>query len=135
MGKKEESYTRIQESGAFIRTYVRRGKKRHVKTKRIRKNNKKVVLGSIGDLEIYVYPFDYPDLVFIGKFPVSTTVTRGNVNEVIAGYNKIKWYLSGEWQNGFKNGKGANSSRRAIITAYDLGWKQYKKDRSSPVSP
>jgi hypothetical protein len=121
--KKEEyaSVTKTVESGAFIRTTWRKGKKKHQDTVKIKVNQKKVVLGFIGDFEMYVYPFDYPDTVFLGKFPVSTQIKSTNVKEVLGAYNQMRWFLAnGAFSKDGKR-KGVNARRRTIQSAYNSG--------------
>ena len=115
------SRTKTVESGAFIRTTYRVGKKRKQETKRFQKNQKKVILGRIGDFEIYCYPYEYPDTVFIGQFPVSTQIDSASVTQLISGYNKAKSYLDGNYFKKPNWRKGANSRRRDIKKAYNLG--------------
>lgn len=117
--KGSNSYTKTVESGAFIRTKWRKGNKRTVKTVKMTKNEKKVVLGYIGDFEVYVYPFDYPDSVFIGKFPVSTKIDFFHVKDLFVAFNRARWYLEGNWQNGANFTKQAKTSRDAIVSAYN----------------
>ena len=125
----DASTTRTTESGAFIRTVIRKGNKRKQETKRIKKNDKKVILGHIGEFEVYVYPYDFPDTVFIGCFPLSTKINVSNLSELRRACNLIKAYLDGIY---FKNDgwrKSTNSRRRAIQTAYNLGLKDVKKPK------
>jgi len=119
-----ESTTRTTETGAFIRVVVRKGTRRRQQTLRIKKNQKKVVLGFIGEFEVYVYPYDYPDTVFIGEFPVSTIIDSTNANMLLGVYNKIRSYLRGNYFSEPKRGKGANARRRTIKQAYNLGLKE-----------
>jgi hypothetical protein len=124
-----DSITRTTESGAFIRTTIRKGKKRHQDTKRIKKNDKKVILGNVGDFEVYVYPYDFPDTVFIGTFPVSTQISTENVNQLIGAYNRAKAYLEGNYFNKPNWRKATNSRRRAIKKAYNMGLNDSKKPK------
>lgn len=112
------STTKTTESGAFIRTVIRTGKKRKQKTKRFRKSQKKVILGHIGDFEVYIYPYDYPDCVFFGKFPVSTYINKVNFKDLFGLFNRIRWFLNGDWQIKPKNEKGKKSLRDNIASAY-----------------
>jgi hypothetical protein len=117
----EESVTRTTESGAFIRTIIRKGKKRHQDTKRVKKSDKKVTLGWIGEFEVYVYPYDFPDTVFIGKFPVSTQIQKGTENGILNVAQKIRHYLEGAYFNKPNWRKGANARKRAVKQAYNKG--------------
>lgn len=119
--QESESYTKTVESGAFIRTKIRKGRKTKTKTKRMQKNDKKVILGHIGDFELYAYPFQYPDVVFIGQFPVSTCIDNANINQLISCYNKARAYLAGNYFSEPNFRKGANSRRRDIQRAYNCG--------------
>lgn len=114
----KESVTKTVESGAFIRTVVRTGKKRRQKTQRFKKSQKKVILGHIGDFEVYVYPYDYGDCIFIGKFPVSTYINKTNYKALFGLFNRMRWYLNGEWQIKPKNEKGRKTLRDNIASAY-----------------
>lgn len=117
--EKSLSWTKTVESGAFIRTTYRKGNKRKTETKKMSKNDKKVVLGRIGDFEVYVYPFDYPDTVFIGTFPVSTKLDTFCINQLFTAYNRARWFLNGEWQNEPQSSKAAKIARQRIVSAYN----------------
>jgi len=118
-----ESTTITTESGAFIRKTVRKGKKRRQKTVRMTKNQKKVILCKIGDFEVYVYPYDYPDTVFMGEFPVSTQIERGTEPQFFRAYNLIRAYFSEAYFNNDGKRKATNARRRTIQKAYNLGLK------------
>lgn len=115
------SMTKTTESGAFIRTTIRHNNKRKTKTERFKKNDKKVVLGFIGDFEVYAYPYDFPDRVFIGKFPVSTQLENANINTLFSVFNRARAFLNGDYFNKPNSRKAANSRRQQVQTAYNLG--------------
>jgi hypothetical protein len=127
------SVTKTTESGAFIRTTYREGKKRRQETVRIEKNTKKVVLGHLGEFEVYVYPFDFPDKVFIGKFPVSTYITLSDVKGAMGIINISKWFLEGKAFDKPTWRKAANSRRRAIQTAYDQALNELTSKKKAPI--
>jgi hypothetical protein len=112
-----ETITKTTESGAFIRTVIRRGKQRTQTTTRIKPNQKKVVLGHIGELE--VYPFDFPDTVFLGKFPVSVQLSRTGVSEMLRMSHTCRWFLDGKAFSAPNWRKGVNARKRDIQTAYN----------------
>ncbi len=118
---KDLSYIKTVESGIFIRTKWRKNKKTHQKTLKIKPSSKKVVLGHIGDFEVYVYPFDYPDKVFVGKYPINTMIDSTNVKQLLGAYNQIQWFLSGKAFSKPSNRKGANMRRQSIVSAYNRG--------------
>jgi hypothetical protein len=91
------------------------------------KNIEKVIIGSIGDFEVYVYPYKFPDTIFLGAYPVSTSITSGNVGELMSAYNKARWFLNGEWQNKPSWRIAPNSRGRAIREAYNSSLKQLKE--------
>jgi len=124
-----DTLTKTTESGIFIRTTIRRGKRRKQETRRMTPNDEKVILGSLGDFELYVYPYKYPDSVFIGTYPTSTTFTLGNVGELIAAYHKTRWFLNGEWQNEPNWRIAPNSRKRAIQKAYNAGLERLKEPK------
>lgn len=129
MTEKHASITRTTESGAFIRTIVRKGGKRRQKTVRIKKNQKKVVLGHIGDFEVYTYPYDFPDTVFVGKFPVSTKIEKGQERAILSVAQKIRHYLEGAYFNKPNWRKGANARKRAIRKSYNLGLEEQRRKK------
>lgn len=126
---KPVSCTKTVESGAFIRTVTRIGDKRKQDTKRMKKNDKKVILGHIGDFEVYVYPFDYPDTVFVGKFPVSTQLNLTDVKNTFGVVRKMYWFASGEAYSKPNWRKGANSRKRDIVSAYDKGLSEQRSKK------
>lgn len=121
LSKGSETMTKTVESGLFIRTKWRKGKKTKTKTLRMTKNKKKVILGHIGDFEVYVYPYDYPDSVFVGRFPTSTKIEASNLNQLISAYNRARSYLNGYYLSGDNWRKGANTRRGVIRKAYNQG--------------
>jgi len=90
----------------------------------MKKNQKKVVLCKIGDFEVYVYPYDYPDTVFIGEFPVSTQLEKGSEKQLLRGYNLIRSYFNDCYYNKGSWRETTNSRRRAIKKAYNIGMKE-----------
>jgi hypothetical protein len=96
---------------------------------------KKVVLGHFGDFEVYVYPFDYPDKVFVGKFPISTMFDSTNVKQTLGVYNQMRWFLSGEAFKEPNWRKGSNSRRRAIVSAYNLALSELRSKEKAGISP
>ena len=126
-----ESFTKTVESGAFIRTTLRRGSKRKQETKRFKPNDAKVVIGHLGDFEVYIYPYSFPDTVFIGSFPVSTELTANTLPEMLSIYNKARWFLQGFWQTEPEKSKAAKGRRQRILLAYNAGLEQLKKADSN----
>jgi hypothetical protein len=115
---KTPSVTKRVESGTFTRTIIRRDNKKTVKTTYVKPNPAKVVLGHIGEMEVYVYPYDFPSRVFIGKFPNSTSLEKSDVNALIGFSNQLRWFLDGEPYTRHRMGKAADARRRAILSAY-----------------
>jgi len=132
---KTESATVIEEHGVFKRTFWRKGKQQHQKTERKKKNPEKVVLGEIGDLQIYVYPYDFPDKIFIGCYPkFSMVIGKEDLSKFFALYNKMRWYLEGEWYAKRKEGyykpkrlKATERTRLHIQRSYNCGLERVKK--------
>jgi hypothetical protein len=125
-----DSLTKTTESGVFIRTTIRRGKRRKQKTRRLTPNDEKVVLGHLGDFELYAYPYKYPDTCFIGAFPTSTAISKNTVGEIMAVYNKATWFLNGEWQNEAGRGNAANCRRRACEKSYNAGLRKLTEPKT-----
>lgn len=116
-----KTVTITTESGAFYRRTIRKGNKRKTTTKKLTKNEKKVILCRLGDFEVYVYPFEFPDSVFIGKFPVSTTLDAFTYRQLFTAFNRVRWYLENNWQNERFQTKQAKTTRQAIVSAYNRG--------------
>jgi hypothetical protein len=133
--EKEKPYNKTVESGAFVRTIWKKGKETHQKTIKTKPSDKKVVLGKIGDFEVYVYPYDYPDKIFIGRFPISTIIDSTNVNSILGAYNKTKWFLKNNAFNKPTNRKGANMRRRQVQTAYNNGLNDKTKPNKASLLP
>lgn len=129
------TFSKTVESGIFIRTKWRKDKKTHQKTLKIKANMKKVILGHIGDFELYVYPFDYPDKLFLGKFPTSTIIESTNVKQFLGAYNQSQWFLSGKAFSKPTNRKGANMRRQQIQTAYNHGLKTKTNPKTTDLPP
>jgi len=101
----------------------------------MKKSQKKVVLGHIGDFEVYVYPYDYPDTVFIGEFPVSTQIEKGNETSLLRCYNKIRAYFANSYYNKDSYRETTNSRRRAIKKAYNIGMKEKTEAKKRTITP
>jgi hypothetical protein len=114
-------FSKKTESGFFSRTTIRKDGKSHTETIKFKPNQKKVILGFLGELEVYVYPFDFPDKVFLGKFPLNTEFDSTNVQTLLGAYNKVKWFLAGQWQKKPKTTIRTQMRRQRISTAYNLG--------------
>ena len=118
---------RTVETGTFIRTKLRKGNKTKTETRILQPNKQKYVLCKVGDFELYVYPFDYPDKVFLGKYPKSTEITKTNVNMLLGAYNQACWFLANRAFSKPTRNEGANSRRQAIVNAYNERLKQQTK--------
>lgn len=96
---------------------------------------KKVVLANLGEFEFYCYPFDYPDKVFLGKFPISTTLCMNDVKQMMGISATLRWFIEGKafiepnWR------KGVNARRRAIQKAYDLALNELISKKKARISP
>jgi len=126
---KTETETIIKEHG-FRRLILRKGKTKRQKTEIIQKNPKKVTLDKIGNLELYCYPSDYPEQVFIGTGNESQTLNKYEVRQLFKFYNLSNWYLKGEWQHKTKS-KRTEKRRREIEKAYNLALKTQKENENN----
>jgi hypothetical protein len=95
---------------------------------------KKVIIGNIGDLEVYLYPFDFPDKAFIGKFPVSTPVSRSDLSNMMGIINTLRWFFDGKAFSEPKRRKAANARRRAIVSAYNLALSELRSKKQGGSS-
>ena len=95
LGQKKGFSTKT-EYGYYIRRTTRYGKKRRQKTTKLPKNPEKVILGRIGDIEVYVYPHSFPYKVFFGIYPMSTYIEEHQKKDILVLYNKIRWYFNEE---------------------------------------
>jgi hypothetical protein len=75
--------TKRIEHGTFTRTIIRRDKRVTVKTEYVKPNPKKVVIGRLGDLEVYVYPYDFPNRIFMGKFPFTMSMEKSDLSALL----------------------------------------------------
>ena len=122
---KTETETIIKEHG-FRRLILRKGKVKRQKTEIIEKNPLKVTLDKIGDMELYCYPFDYPEHVFLGFRGTSQTLNKYQVRQLFKVYNIAKWFLNSEWQHKTKS-KRTTKRRREIEKAFNLGLKRQRE--------
>lgn len=132
--KRELSTTRKTEYGYFVRKTVRHGKKRRQKTVLRKRNPEKVTLGYIGDVEFYTYPYEFPNKIFFGIYPLSTYIEAGQEEDILRIYNKVRWYFKEEWTKQRTSSKRANSRRRHIQRAYIAGEKRVEKLEKGQVS-
>lgn len=114
----------LEEQGIYTRKVLREGKKTKTETTRIRINEGKVNIGSIGGMSAYVYPYSYPNYVFLGKFPFTTKIKKTNVHEFITTMNRCKWYLDGNWENGNQTRREVRELAQKIQNAYNYTLKQ-----------
>jgi hypothetical protein len=91
---------------------------RHEKLVRYPKNPAKVVLGSIGNMTYDVYPYDYPDKVFIHPSGEKHFIDKYDSAKMISISNKIKWFLNGGLEKAL-SGKSKSSLAREIRLAYE----------------
>ena len=91
---------------------------RHEKLVRYEKNPAKVVLGSIGNITYDVYPYDYPDKVFIHPSGEKHFIDKYDSAKMISISNKIKWFLNGGLEKSL-SGKSKSSLAREIRLAYE----------------
>jgi len=130
--KKYPSRTQIEEHGIFKRTYQRKGKQKRQRTERLKKNPKKVTLCRVKELEIYVFPYEYPDTVFIGKYPTfSMALDRYDIPRLFVLVNKMRWFLDGKWQKRVNFTKEAQTHSALLQKAYNLGLDELKKKSPS----
>jgi hypothetical protein len=94
---------------------------RHEKLVRHPKNPAKVVIGSIGNITYDVYPYDFPDKVFIHASGEKHFIDKYDSAKMISINNKIKWFLNGGLESAL-SGKSKSSLAREIRLAYE-----YKK--------
>lgn len=131
-GNREKAFILTTETGAFIRKIYRKNGKRHQTTEKFTKNDEKVILGMIGDFQVYVYPYRFPDKVFIGHFPTNTTIDMSSRRELLSAYNRVSWFLKGEWQNKAKTTIRTQMRRQSILSAYNYGLSaQSKQEKGS----
>ena len=83
----------------------------------------------IGEFEVYLYPYDFPDKVFIGKFPVSTQIESDAWRNIAKVAMRIKAYSENQYYKKDGKRKEANARRRTIQTAYNLGLKDATKPK------
>ena len=125
------SETVTVETGQFKRTTIRKGKKRRIETVRFQKNPKKVVLAQINDLQLYCFPYENSDFVFLGKFPNFTmALNKYECRALIVFYNKARWYLSNGWQNKAHWTKQAQKDSASCEKAFNMGLKQLKDNQT-----
>lgn len=127
---KKPTMSITREYGYFQRIKTRRGTKKRQKTIRLKNNPEKVVIDRIGDLEFYVYPYSFPDRLFIGIYPMSTSIEIEDFKRLFGIMNKIRWYLEEDWVNKPKTEKGAKFLRKRIVKAYNIGLDKLKKAKS-----
>lgn len=128
MASESESKTTIVEIGKFTRIYERKGKRKRVRTKREKKNPKKVVLAKINDLELYVIPYDFPDCVFLGVYPEFTMkLEKHDIPKLLVFYNKARWFIEQKWLKKRHRTKRAENTSTSILKAYNFGVKKLKE--------
>lgn len=110
-------------TGRFYEKIVstEKGKSEHTEKKE-QKDSTKVVLGEIGRLQFYTYPYDYPDKVFVGIYPFSQPLGSIQEANLLFGItNKIRWYLKGTWHQKPKHRKSRSKLKEKCLKAYDKG--------------
>lgn len=131
---KRPSMTVTHEYGYHIRKKYRYGKKRRQKTTKIEKNTKKVVLAEINGLQVYVYPKEFPNKVFLGIFPMSIQLEEADFSRLFGIMNKIRWYFNEDWVRKGDSRNKAKYLRQQIQRAYTEGLNELKGRRKDPAS-
>ncbi len=87
-----------------------------------KKNPKKVILDTIGDFQLYVYPYEYPDKVFFGCYPKSVSLDRNEIKKFLSLFNRARWFLKEFWtEKREPRTKGAKRLREYIRKSYAEG--------------
>lgn len=107
------------EKGYYER-YILTGKdgKTHQGTTRFPPNPAKVTLARCGMLEYSVYPYSFPDMVFVHLTGEKTQIDRYDVNRHFSAINKVRWYLFGGCKNAI-SGKSKTQLAKDIKLAYE----------------
>jgi len=88
------------------------------KLKRAYKNPEKVTLGWIGELEVYCYPYQFPDTVFIGHYPFTgTKLDKYEIRQLGKAWIRSRSYLSACFK---KRGTSARRElNKRLLRAYN----------------
>jgi hypothetical protein len=102
-------------------------KKKERETVEIERNPKRLVFGEVKDLQVYTYPYDFPNMIFIGIHPFSVGITERELNTLWGVLSRARAYfrlmkksLPTPPKYGAKN-KSAREFRKAIVKAYNAG--------------
>lgn len=121
------------ETGVYQRKIYRKGKTARQKTIKCKKNPEKVVLGYLGQAEVYVYPYNFPDKVFIAQFPNKPIVIdTTNLGDLFKTFNLCRWFFNDAFSKPKKR-KGANSRRRSVSRGYKVGLDKLKNRKNPSV--
>jgi hypothetical protein len=125
------------EMGKFFRVKYYKDGKTKQKTVKTVGNPLKVTLGKIGDLEFYVYPYDYPETVFLGIYPISVELDEKDYRKLFGILNRVRWFLRGEWQKTPKKASFGmfmgNTPRQSIVRAYNLGLNEKRRTKNASL--
>jgi hypothetical protein len=90
------------------------------------KNPKKVVLAELNGLQVYVYPYDFPEKVFIALGGNNIQISKYEVNKLLFIFNRSKWYLNGGLKMAL-SGKSRSRLGDFLKTAYNQGLKDVRR--------
>lgn len=91
----------------------------------------KVTLVRLHNVELYVYPYDFPDVVFLGSYPHFTLeINKEDIKKFLIMYNRARWYFENHWQKNASKTKRAKRTSADISKAYNLGLNKLKKKKS-----
>lgn len=122
--------------GLFRQEIVRHGKKKRVRTRRIKKNPEKVSFGYIGSIEYFCYPYSNDDKIYYRMGKQTGALDKYEIARFMVMYNISRSYLKGGLKRALQ---GLSQSKLAdkIMEAYNTGVKnafdKVKKEKEKEV--
>lgn len=120
IGELKSNRTEEIQEGTFIRRTISHKGKKRTKLTRLKKNPEKVILCYLGNIEMFVYPYQNPDTIFCRIGKEITGLDKYEARKIMAVYNQINWALSGGIQDAVR-GESNSKKAKEIKKAYDYG--------------
>lgn len=116
----QQTKTEEVREGIFIKRIVRQGNKKHEKLTRIKKNEKKVVLFYLGNIEFFCYPYQSSETVYARIGKEITGLNKYELKGMLAIHNRLNWVVNGGIKNAIR-GKSNSSIAKKIESAWMVG--------------
>lgn len=118
-------YARTEEvrEGSFIKRIIRHNGKKTERLTRIKRNEKKVTLFFLGNIEFYLYPYQSDETVYARIGKEITGLNKYELKGLLAVHNRLNWVVNGGIKKAIR-GESNSAIAKEIIDAWNAGHKE-----------